>query len=114
MEGGTTGKVNVGLYKEQEFNQNVLVPHVFGGIVKRFVFRPRGNPSCLSVCVKIQFHVQHEERETTILTVTSRVFDGFPPKFILLLLLLLLRGKTRVTEKSIYTIQNTCEDIVLG
>ena len=32
-QGGAGGNVNLGLYKEkdrQEFNQNVLLPHVFG------------------------------------------------------------------------------------
>ena len=79
--------MNVGLYKEQdrqEFNQNgMCCYHMFSeasaGI---FVFRARETPSCDSECVKMEFHVQGEEPETTILTVTSRIFDGCAPKFI--------------------------------
>ena len=60
-----------------------------------FVFRPRQTPSCPSVCVKMEFHVQRDEPETTILTVASRVFEGCSPKFIC-------------------DINNTGEGIVLG
>jgi len=70
--------------------------HMFSeASAERFVFRARGTPSCVSTCVKIQFHVQREERETEILVVTSRVFDGCAPKFICV-------------------IKNVCEGIVLG
>ena len=39
---------------------------------ERFLFRARATPSCASACVKIQFHVHREERETSILTVAWR------------------------------------------
>ena len=63
--------------------------------VERFVLRARAGPSCTTECVKIHFHVQREEPETTMLTVTSRVFDRWTPKFIC-------------------GINNACEGIVLG
>ena len=70
--------------------------HMFSeASAERFVFRARGTPSCASACVKMQFHVQREERETAILAVASRVFDGCAPKFICV-------------------IKNVCEGIVLG
>jgi hypothetical protein len=61
----------------------------------RFVFRSRGSPTCSSECVKIQFHIQHEEPETAMLTVDSRVFDVYAPKVM-------------------RTIKNECEDIVVN
>jgi hypothetical protein len=57
--------------------------HMFSeASAERFGFRARETPSCTSACVKMQFHVQREERETAILTVVSRVFDGCAPNFI--------------------------------
>jgi hypothetical protein len=44
----------------------------------RFVFRSR---ACASECEKMKFHIQHEEPETTILTVDSRVCDVYTPNF---------------------------------
>ena len=46
----------------------------------RFVFRSRASPACASECEKMQFHIQREEPETTMLTVDSRVFDVCAPK----------------------------------
>jgi hypothetical protein len=46
-----------------------------------FVFRSRETPSCSSAWVKMEFHVQREELETAILTVSSCVFDGCATKF---------------------------------
>ena len=48
----------------------------FRRLVQEYSCFERETPSCASSCVKIQFHVQHEEPETAILTVTSRVFDA--------------------------------------
>ncbi len=61
----------------------------------RFVFRSRASPACASECVKMQFHVQSEEPETTILMVDSRVFDVCAPKVMCV-------------------INNVCEGIVVG
>ncbi len=46
------------------------------------MFHTRKSPTCVSESVKIQLHVQCEEPETGILTVTSRVLNGYVPKFI--------------------------------
>jgi hypothetical protein len=48
---------------------------------QRFVFRSRASPACASECEKMQFHIQHEEPETAMLTVDSRVFDVCAPNF---------------------------------
>ncbi len=39
---------------------------------EKFVFGTRTTPSCDSKCVKMNFRVHREKRETVILTVTSR------------------------------------------
>ena len=61
----------------------------------RFVFRSRTSPACASECEKMQFHVQREEPETSMLTVDSRVFDVCAPKVM-------------------SDIKNGCEGIVVG
>ena len=62
---------------------------------QRFVVRSRASPACASECEKMQFHVQREEPETSMLTVDSRVFDVCAPKVICV-------------------IKNVCEGIVVG
>ena len=62
---------------------------------QRFVLRSRGSPAYVSECVKIQFHVQCQEPETTMFTVGFRDFDGYAPIFICV-------------------IKNACEGIVVG
>ena len=43
--------------------------------VERFVFRDRAGPLCSSECSKIHLYGHREKTETSIGTVSSRVFD---------------------------------------